>query len=163
MKTKILILSIIVVSFFTFLTIIGIENENEVDNVAEVSFSEIGNTQDLYQLKEQLAKLQKDLDYMLNNLDSRNVTRLNTNQTKISSADGYTKIDGNQLTMTDTTQPRLKMGYNKDTGLFEFILFDENGIKTFEVDSTGEAVFKGSITTEKDAYVGNIIYLRQLS
>lgn len=130
-----------------------------VNKMADVIIPSVEKAEDFRQLKEILMAQQKQIEFLMGNLDSKNVRQINTNVTNVKSADGSTKIDGNTLVMTDTSQPRLRMGYNKDTGLFEFIIYDENGIKTFEVDSTGEAVFKGSITTSKDAYVGNNLYV----
>jgi len=152
-------LQIIVICILVFIASDVNELNKGGESMATVQLPSIENANDLYQVKEQLAKLTKEIDYLLNNLDSTNVTSINTNRTKVSSKDGSTIIDGNQLVMTDTTTPRLKMGYNETSGLFEFILYDENGIKTFEVDSTGEAIFKGSISTEKNAIIGNKITL----
>lgn len=113
------------------------------------------------QLVEMISKMQKELDWLLNNIDSKNVTELNTNVTNVRSADGSTTIDGNTLVMTDTNQVRLELGYDKVNDIFKFILYNKSGASTFEVDSNGNVLIKGDgrIDVGTDANIGNNINL----
>jgi len=98
-----------------------------------------------------LAKDGKALKFSLTNIDSSNVTELNTNITNISSEDGETVINGPLLEMYDDTSTlRLKMGFDEDTSTFIFSLKDDSGSETIGVDSNGDAIFKGTVTVGTD-------------
>lgn len=101
------------------------------------------------------------LNYLMKNLDSENVKRINTNSTVIKSGDGSTEINGNQLLMFDGNgNKRLQLGYNKDTGKFEFTLYKSDGVhKALSMNQSGDAVFSGDIETTSSAYIGDNIYL----
>jgi len=132
--------------------------------MANFSFAQIpSGLEDARELAIYVAKIQKELDFLMNNVDSKNVTQLNTNITNISSADGSTIINGNLLEMTDTTQIRLRMGYDTGTGDFVFKLFNDTGEESLTLDSNGNAIFKGTIDVGTDANVGNNIYLGDTS
>ena len=114
-----------------------------------------------------LAKDGKALKFSLTNIDSSNVTELNTNITNISSEDGETVINGPLLEMYDDTPTlRLKMGFDEDTSTFIFSLKDDSGSETIGVDSNGNAVFKGKveigstfpIVIEDDSNLGKISF-----
>lgn len=107
-----------------------------------------------------MLRLQKDLNYMFNHLDDSNVRRLYTENCNIQSEDGETTIDGPLLVMTgdpgttNSTTIRLKAGWDDGTSEFVFNLYDTLGNPTIEIDSTGDAVFRGSVNTAKDVYIG---------
>jgi hypothetical protein len=94
-----------------------------------------------------VAKMQKELTWLLNNMDSANVPRLNTDVTQIQSADGETLINGPLLQMYDAAATlRLNMGLNKTTTNFTFDMFNILGTQTLGIDSNGDATFTGTIT-----------------
>ncbi|WP_372997402.1 hypothetical protein [Lutispora sp.] len=100
------------------------------------------------------------MEYFVSHLSSKNVKRLDTNETEIKSKDGTTYINGPLLEMRDAALTmRLRQGYDKTTGKFVYQLFDESGDITIDLDSNGEATFKGNIETLKNAFVGNDLYL----
>ena len=130
---------------------------------------------DAERITEIFGALLHQLNYIMNNLDSRNVRRINTNSTSIRSADGSTEIDGSQLIMYDGDGvKRVSMGKNSN-GVFEFALYDARGRETLRFDAvTGNAAFSGDITAshitgsditgsnirvETDVHVGDNIYL----
>jgi len=99
---------------------------------------------------------------LLGNLDHMNVRRLYTNYCDIKSADGETVIDGPLLMMYDkqaTPVLRLMLGYDSATSKFVFNMYDAAGSLTLTLNSSGEAVFAGNISTLKDAFVGNNLHL----
>lgn len=112
-----------------------------------------------------ILRLQKDLNYMFYHLDEKNVRRLYTEYCEIKSEEGETEIDGPLLVMkgdpgtTNSTTIRLKMGWDEASSEFVFNLFGVDGTPTIELNSTGDAVFRGDINTEEDIYVGNRIFL----
>jgi hypothetical protein len=85
-----------------------------------------------------VAQLRQELDYFSQNLDSMNVTSLNTNETNIKSADGSTHINGNLLEQTDTKRTRLVMGYDPVLKIFKFEMYDTSKNKNVYLDSTGQ-------------------------
>lgn len=105
-------------------------------------------------------ELIRQMGWMFSKLDSKNVKRLDTNETTIKSADGTTYIHGPILEMRDsTTQMRLEMGYDATSGDFIFRLYDANGNLTIDLNSLGEAVFMGNIETAKSVTVGELLKL----
>ena len=127
--------------------------------MAEFNFPAANNDMSMEELVILYNKMQKTMSWLMNNVDSKNVTELNTNVTNISSEDGSTIIDGNRLVMTDGSINRLKMGYNTTSGLFEFVIYNDVGGVSFEVDSNGDAVLKGSIDVTTDANIGDNLNL----
>ena len=95
------------------------------------------------------------LNHLLAFLDSKNVKRIDTNETVIRSADGETRINGPLIQMYDkqgTPILRLQAGYDAATLDFVFQLLNSAGDITVSMDSsTGNIIvergtFKGSIT-----------------
>ncbi|MGE5631376.1 MAG: hypothetical protein ACM3TR_09805 [Caulobacteraceae bacterium] len=106
----------------------------------------------LPQLAEIVGKISKELSWLLNNLDSMNVTRLNTNETEIKSENGETYINGPLIQQYDSqVSPmlRLELGYKESYGDYVFNMYDKLGTQTIGIDSsTGRAVFRGDITSD---------------
>ena len=98
---------------------------------------------------DELARLRKELQWLLQSLDHFNVKELYTEYCSIKSKDGETIIDGPKLLMSDkqaTPVLRLRQGYDDVTGDFLFELYDALGNKTVGIDSNGQATFTGTIT-----------------
>jgi hypothetical protein len=91
-------------------------------------------------------KLLKELQYLEANLDSDNVTSINTNLTRVSSNDGETVIKGPLLLMSDKLgNLRLEMGYDETSDKFLFKLLNANNAVTVGIDDLGNATFTGTI------------------
>lgn len=111
-------------------------------------------------VEETIDELLQRLAWITSRLDSKNVKRLDTNETVIKSADGTTEIQGPLLLQKDSAGTlRLKQGYDRASGEFVFNMYDDTGAQTIYLNSSGEAVFAGNVQTLKDAYVGKNIYL----
>jgi hypothetical protein len=96
-----------------------------------------------------LDELIKQMSWIMSKLDSKNVKRLDTNETSIKSANGETYINGPVLQMYDKQSPpklRLQQGYDSGTSNFIFELYNKAGAKTVGIDSNGDATFTGDIT-----------------
>jgi len=100
------------------------------------------------------ADVVQQLQWVLQHLDSANVTKLNTSRTVIRSNAGETTIDGPLLVMKDkqgTPVIRLLMGYDSASLDFVYQLMNAAGDITVDIDSSGNltverGTFKGSIT-----------------
>jgi hypothetical protein len=96
----------------------------------------------------------QQIRYLLGTLDSKNVKRITTELTKISSDRGETEILGPLIVMKDKQAVpivRLQMGYDPASGLFVFKMYNATGDTTVSLDSNGDQIvergtFKGSIT-----------------
>ena len=100
-------------------------------------------------LENSLIELNRKLSWMMSKLDSKNVKRLDTNETSIKSADGETIINGPVLEMYDKQAVpvlRLKQGYDSASGDFIYALYNEASSQTVGIDSNGNATFTGAIS-----------------
>jgi hypothetical protein len=106
-------------------------------DTAQYSFSEDG-----------FQRMKKDLDYIMRNLDHRNVKRLYTEFCDVQSAAGETVIDGPLIKQyaSGSTTLRLKEGYNPASSAFEFALYNSTGVQTVGIDSSGNVDVTGTIT-----------------
>lgn len=106
----------------------------------------IAKDTDIDKVIEIFGGLLHQLNYIMNNMDSKNVKRINTNSTSIKSADGSTELNGSQLVMYDEDGvKRVSMGKNA-RGVFDFVLYDTHGNQTLRFDAvTGNATFSGDI------------------
>lgn len=98
---------------------------------------------------------------MFTHLDERNVKRLYTEYCNIQSEAGETEIDGPLLLMRSngSSTIRLKAGWDSNINEFVFNLYGESGTPSVELNSTGNAVFKGTLNTDEDVFVGNRIFV----
>jgi hypothetical protein len=98
-------------------------------------------------LESTVEELMKRLAWFTARLDSKNVKRLDTNETVIKSADGTTEIVGPVLVQKDDAgTTRLRQGYDAVTGDFVYELFNATAVKTVGIDSNGNATYTGTIT-----------------
>lgn len=98
--------------------------------------------------------LRKQFEFLMQHLDSDNVTEINTNITRVKSNKGITEIVGPLLIMKDMQGIpviRLLMGYDAASLNFVYQLMNASGDVTVNIDSEGNlnverGSFKGSIT-----------------
>lgn len=82
--------------------------------------------------------IQEQLEYTLINLDSRNVTEIDTDTTTITDSTGSTSI-GSFLYITGSNGESFTAG-KAPTGKFEFAIKGKNGTQTLYLDSSGELI-----------------------
>ena len=82
--------------------------------------------------------LQEQLEYTLFNLDSRNITEIDTDQTVISDSTGDTSI-GSYIQLTGKNGESFTAGKNSE-GNFEFTVRGADGIRTLYLDSSGNLI-----------------------
>lgn len=79
--------------------------------------------------------IQEQLEYTLLNLDSRNITEIDTDKTTISDSTGSTSI-GSYIYLTGPKKEVFAAGKNA-AGRFEFIIKDAQGNQVIYMDSSG--------------------------
>ncbi len=82
--------------------------------------------------------IQEQLEYTLFNLDSRNVTELDTDKTIITDSTGSTNI-GSYIHLTGPDGESFTVGKNSQ-GKFEFAVEGKDGKQTMHLDSSGNLV-----------------------
>ena len=86
--------------------------------------------------------LQEQLEYTLLNLDSRNISEIDTDKTTISSSTGSVSL-GSYINITGTNGESFTVGKNS-RGQFEFSIKGKGGTQTIYLDSSGELVITKS-------------------
>lgn len=94
-----------------------------------------------------LRYIQEQLEYTLMNLDSSNVTELNTNETNISSSSG-SSFSGNRITLKGDKGEVFEVG--TENGIFQFRLNGQNGSQLFYLTNDGNLVFTDGPTIKID-------------
>ena len=82
--------------------------------------------------------IQEQLEYTLFNLDSRNITEIDTDSTTITDSTGNTNI-GSYISLTGQNGEVFTVGKNS-SGKFEFAIKGKNGTQTMYLDSSGDLV-----------------------
>lgn len=100
-------------------------------------FTGLGDNPTLSDVVDYVYKLEKELNYLLQNLDTSNVNRLDAKVVKTGT------LDANLVTI------------RSDLSGTSYLQIDTNGIRanngtinTFEIDSTGNAYFRGNVTSD---------------
>lgn len=86
--------------------------------------------------------LQEQLEYTLLNLDSRNITEIDTDKTVITDSTGTTNI-GSYIHVTGSNGESFTAG-NNENGKFEFSVRDQSGQKTLYLDNSGNLIITKS-------------------
>ena len=82
--------------------------------------------------------IQEQLEYTLLNLDSRNITEIDTDKTTITDSSGSTNI-GSYIHLTGSNGESFTVGKNA-SGKFQFSITGRNGTQTLYLDSMGELI-----------------------
>ncbi len=82
--------------------------------------------------------IQEQLEYTLLNLDSRNITEIDTDKTTISDSTGTTSI-GSFINLTGVDGESFRVGKNS-SGKFEFSIKGAGGQQTIYLNSSGELI-----------------------
>lgn len=98
-------------------------------------------------LEDAFISRERVMSWFQSKLDSKNVKRLDTNETSIKSKNGETYINGPILEQRDASNVlRLKQGLDTASSAFLFALYNKLGNQTVGIDSNGNAVFTGAIS-----------------
>lgn len=92
--------------------------------------------------------IQEQLEYTLMNLDSRNITEIDTDKTVITDSTGGSSI-GSYITLAGANGESFKVGKNANGG-FDFSINGKNGTQTMYLDSSGNLVITKNTTLTVD-------------
>ena len=103
--------------------------------------TDFSNVQEsLKEMANHIRYIQEQLEYTLMNLDSRNITEIDTDDTTITSGTGGSSFTGNNITINGKNGESFEAGVNA-YGNFTFKVNGKNGIQNMYLDSTtGELV-----------------------
>ena len=108
---------------------------------------------------EQAAKKHSKWQTANNSVNIRKVQgTVNTDRNEVQSDNNLLKIVGDLLTISDGANIRIRLGNYK--GEFVFIIYDKKNNQAVYLNENGEAVFSGSVDTQKDATIGSCLYLQ---
>ena len=89
-----------------------------------------------------IKQMQEQLEYLLYNLDSRNITEIDTDKTTITDSTGSTSI-GSYIHLTGANGESFTVGKNAK-GQFEFVVKGKGGTQTLHLDSSGNLIITGN-------------------
>lgn len=84
--------------------------------------------------------IQEQLEYTLTNLDSSNVTEIETDKTNITSSQGTVNISKDSISLSGKNGETFKAGYDEKLGSFVFEVKGKSGVQTLYLNSSGELV-----------------------
>ena len=99
-------------------------------------------------IADHLRSLQEQLEYTLLNLDSSNITEIDTNATKVVSASGSANLEGDRITMEGKNGEKFSVGMEGDR--FTFTVNGKNGQQAVYMTSDGELVITKHTTLSID-------------
>ena len=109
---------------------------------------EAGDPAALLRLANHIRYLQETLEYTLMNLDSTNITEIETDKTDIKSSDGGSSFSGNGLTLTGSGGEVFSAGVVD--GVFRFALQGKEGQQMLYLASDGKLVITGNAAVSVD-------------
>lgn len=92
--------------------------------------------------------IQETLEYTLMNLDSSNITEIETDKTDIKSSDGGASFAGNSITLAGSGGESFTAGVVD--GVFRFTLKGKNGAQMLYLTSDGQLVITNNATISVD-------------
>ena len=92
--------------------------------------------------------IQEQLEYTLMNLDSSNITEIETDKTDIKSSTGGTDLSGDSVKLSGSKGEMFEVGTVNNT--FRFTLNGKNGKQIMYLTSDGQLVITGETTISVD-------------
>lgn len=77
--------------------------------------------------------------------DKLTAGRVDTEKVTVSSGDGSLELSGSKIVIRDPKKERFCAAYDKETGRFQFLLYNEKGMPAVYINSSGDAVFTGKV------------------
>ena len=71
--------------------------------------------------------------------------KVDTELVSVKDKDGNLTISGSQIVISDKENERFVASYDKSRDVFDFVLYNEKGEPTVNINSRGEAVFSGEV------------------
>lgn len=104
----------------------------------------------LKQMANHIRYIQEQLEYTLMNLDSSNVTELNTDETNISSSTGGVSFTGNSIALRGTSGELFEAGIPDGTSTFRFTVKGKNGEQIMYLTGDGKLVITNNAAVHID-------------
>ena len=95
-------------------------------------------TEAIKKMERHIKYIQEQLEYTLMNLDSRNVTEIDTDKTVISDSTGSNSL-GSYISLTGANGEAFRVGKNSKGG-FDFVINGKGGAQTIYLDSSGNLI-----------------------
>ena len=115
---------------------------------AQLGRVEAGDPAALQRMANHIRYLQETLEYTLMNLDSTNITEIETDKTDIKSSDGGASFAGNGLTLTGSSGEVFSAGVVD--GAFRFVLKGKDGQQMLYLTGDGQLVITGNAAVSVD-------------
>ena len=94
--------------------------------------------------------IQEQLEWTLMNLDSTNITEIETDITNVTSSSGGVNFTGNSITLKGANGETFEAGVPEGSNVFHFKLTGRNGSQIFYFTSAGELVITDKATISLD-------------
>lgn len=112
------------------------------------------NTQDtqlaLRQMANHIRYIQEQLEYTLTNLDSSNITEIETDKTDITSSTGSMNLGSSLISLSADTGETFRVGKDTATGKFVFEVKGKNGTQYMHVNGNGDFIITKNATLSID-------------
>lgn len=105
-------------------------------------------TEAIKEMANHIRYIQEQLEYTLMNLDSSNVTEIDTDQTNIGSSTGGSSFTGNSITLNGGNGENFEAGVVNNT--FRFTVKGKNGAQIMYLTSDGQLVITNHATIHVD-------------
>ena len=107
-------------------------------------------TEALREMANHIRYIQEQLEYTLMNLDSSNITAINTDETRIESSSGEVSFSGNHMALTGGSGETFEVGVPNGATAFRFTLNGKNGAQIMYLTSDGQLVITNRATISID-------------
>jgi hypothetical protein len=94
--------------------------------------------------------IQEQLEYTLLNLDSTNVSELDTSQTTITSSTGGVNVTGTSVTLKGSKGETFEAGTRENENVFRFTVNGANGMQVMYLNSDGKLIITNHATIHID-------------
>lgn len=112
------------------------------------SMENMSPTEAVRHMANHIRYIQEQLEYTLMNLDSSNVTELNTDETNISSSTGGSSFSGDSIKLSGPKGEQFAAGM--EDGVFRFKVTGRNGVQIMHMTSDGQLVITNNATISVD-------------
>ncbi len=100
------------------------------------------------QLGNYVASMREQLEFVLQNLDSRNIIEISTDITKITNSDGTMAFSSDMLNLLGTDGMGFVAGHDKQGGGFKFEVMGGGGMKLLYMSTEGKLILtRGVVKT----------------
>ena len=100
----------------------------------------------LLQMANHIKYIQEQLEFTLMNLDSTNISEINTSETDITDSSGSTILSSDEISLVGKNGESFKAGTSKSTGNFGFEVKGKGGIQYIYINSNGDLVITRNAT-----------------